>query len=145
MTGWRRLVQVDNRFAVYIRHPGEPLQDDRATFHLSYVYQPGVVFWEDREVAWQEYVAMTVDCRTGEVRAGLRRRFGPDGAMIYSDEDRAFAPINEGTAVEAAANARCNNAWPQDRADIPDGADWMGEARRLLGAAPVVTAPARAT
>lgn len=134
---WRKIVQVENRFAVFINEPGAARQGDLATFRLAYVYAPGAVRFDDQAVGWQEYAAMTVNCVTREVRPGPRVRYAPDGKVLLSDDDQAFGAINPATVAEAAARARCDAPSPSPPATrIPDGRKWMDAARKRLAGAP---------
>ena len=135
---WRKITQVENRFAVFINEPGEGRLGDLVTFRLVYIYAPGEVRFNDQVVAWQEYAAMTINCVTQEVRAGPRVRFAPDGKVMFSDDSQDFGPINADTAAADAARARCLPDPAPDAVRIPNSGKWMDAARQRLAAAPAV-------
>lgn len=137
---WRKILQVENRFAVFINEPGAPRQGDLVTFRLAYVYAPGEVRYNDQVVDWQEYSAMTLNCATHETKAGPRVRYAPDGKVMLSDDDQEFGPINADTAADAAARVRCTPASEPDAVRIPNGGKWMDAARRHLAATPAAQA-----
>lgn len=130
--GWRKVTQTDKRFAVFISEPGAPREGDQVTFRMVYVYMPGEVKFEEREVRWQEYHAMTVDCARNEVRTGPRTRYAPDGSVIMSDDDQKFSEILWGLAADDAARAKCRQDYWIGDIVIPNGADWMEAARKHI-------------
>jgi hypothetical protein len=133
---WRKLLQVEQRFAVFINEPGAPKTGDLVTFRLAYVYMPGQVMFDDREAGWQEYRAMTVDCAKNLVRAGPRTRYAPDGSVMMTDDSQTFDAINYGTAVEAAAIARCRGEFNGPAFSVKDGRNWLAAARKHIAENP---------
>jgi hypothetical protein len=138
---WRKITQVEQRFAVFINEPGAARQGDLVTFHLVYIYAPGEVRFNDQVVGWQEYTAMTVNCATQEMKPGPRMRYAPDGKVMLSDDAQEFGPINADTAAADAARVRCAPDAARDAVRIPDGRKWMDLARKHLAEAPA-TSPA---
>ena len=133
LQAWRKVNQADKRFAVFISEPG--LREGAlATFRMRFVYMPGEVKHEGKDVAWQEYHAMTVDCAKNMVRVGQRTRFAPDGATIVSDDDQTFGEIIWGTAADDAARAKCKGDVWVGNVTFPEGPGWMDEARRHIAA-----------
>lgn len=131
---WRKVTQTAKRFAVFVNEPGPARDGDLATFRLAYVYMPGEVKHEDKEVGWQEYHAMTVDCAKNTVRVGPRTRYAPDGSVITSDDSQEFGEILWGTAADDAARAKCkNDVWIGD-VTFPNRPNWMDEARKHIAA-----------
>ena len=131
LKAWRMVNQADKRFAVFVSEPGLR-EETLATFRMRFVYMPGEVKHEGKEVAWQEYSAMTVDCAKNTVRVGPRTRYAPDGAAIMSDNDQAFNEILIGTAADDAAKAKCKGVlWVGDVV-IPESAGWMEGARAVI-------------
>lgn len=117
------MTQTDKRFAVFINEPGAPREGDQVTFRIVYVYMPGEVKFEQREVGWQEYHAMTVGLARNEVHPGPRTRYAPDGSVIMSDDDQTFREILWGLAADDAARAKCRqDCWIGDIV-IPNGPD----------------------
>jgi hypothetical protein len=92
LQAWRKVNQADKRFAVFISEPGVR-EGALATFRMRFIYMPGEVKHEGKDVAWQEYHAMTVDCAKNTVRVGPRTRYAPDGVTIVSDDDQTFGEI----------------------------------------------------
>ena len=133
---WRKITQVENRFAVFINEPGAARRGDLVTFRLVYIYAPGEVRFKDQVVGWQEYGAMTVNCATQSVKTGPRVRYAPDGKVMFSDDSQDFGPINADTAAADAARTRCSPDAAVDALRIPNGAKWMDVARNRLAAAP---------
>jgi hypothetical protein len=133
---WRKITQVENRFAVFINEPGASRQGDLVTFRLIYIYAPGEVRFNDQVVGWQEYSAMTINCATQEMKAGPRLRYSPDGKVMLSDDTQEFGPINADTAAADAARVRCMPDPGPDALRIPNGGKWMDLARVHLAAAP---------
>ena len=114
LKAWRMVNQADKRFAVFVSEPGVR-EEALATFRMRFVYMPGEVKHEGRDVAWQEYPAMTVDCAKNTVRVGMRTRYAPDGAEIMSDDNQTFSEILVGTAADDAAKAKCKGVlWVGD-------------------------------
>ena len=146
---WRKVTQVEHRFAVFIDEPGAPRQGDLVTFRLAYIYAPGEVFWKanpdeegrGKEVEWQEYTAMTVNCATHEMKPGPRVRYAPGGAVLLSDDSQDFGEIVAATAAEDAARVWCAAA-PAPAADpIRNGPKWLDAARRHLAETPPTARP----
>ncbi|MEP7211087.1 MAG: hypothetical protein ABI740_09645 [Alphaproteobacteria bacterium] len=137
---WRQILQVENRFVVFINEPGATRQGDLVTFRLAYVYAPGEVRFNEQVVGWQEYSAMTINCATHETKAGPRVRYAPDGKVMLSDDDQEFGPINADTAADAAARVRCTPTSEPAAVRIPDGGKWMDAARKRLAATPATPA-----
>lgn len=131
---WSQLLQVENRFSVYLHHPGEPSEGDFVRLRLVYVYGDGEIEWQGEEVAWQEYPEMLIDCASNHVALGRRVRYAPDGREVFSDDKPELKLIAPGTLTEIAAAARCEGKFPADTHSISDGPDWMGLARQHLSA-----------
>ncbi len=131
---WSQLLQVENRFAVYIHHPDVRAQDEIARLRLIYVYGDGEVRWEGEEVAWQEYPDMQIDCASNHVALGPRVRYAPDGREVFSDVKDEMKLIAPGTLTELAASAGCEGLFPADTHSIADRPGWMEEARQRLSA-----------
>lgn len=133
---WKEVTHVEDRFAVYVDQ-AQPRNGDTVTFRLMYVYSDGQVKWENKAVGWQEYSAMTVNCTNGQVKLGPRTRHAPDGTLLFSDNEQAWVDINPGTAVESAANARCEGTYPEEAHTVKNREGWMDEARKhILDGAP---------
>lgn len=133
---WKEVTHVEDRFAVYVDH-AKPRNGDTVTFRLMYVYSIGQVKWENKDVGWQEYSALTVNCTTRQVKLGPRARYAPDGSVLFSDNEQAWVDINPSTAVDSAANARCDGTYPEEAHTVKDRAGWLDEARKhILEAAP---------
>ena len=136
LQAWRKVGQVEQRFAVFVSEPGVR-EDTLATFRMRFVYMPGEVKHEGKEVAWQEYPAMTVDCAKNTVRVGMRTRHAPDGAEIMSDDNQTFSEILVGTAADDAAKAKCKGVFWVGDVVFPEGPGWMDAAReRIANATP---------
>ncbi len=133
LQAWRKVNQADKRFAVFISEPGAR-EGALATFRMRFVYMPGEVKHEGKDVAWQEYHAMTVDCAKNTVRVGPRTRYAPDGGTIVSDDDQTFGEILWGTAADDAARAKCKGDVWVGNVTFPEGPGWMDEARRHIAA-----------
>jgi hypothetical protein len=138
---WRKITQVEQRFAVFINEPGAARQGDLVTFRLVYIYAPGEVRFNNQVVGWQEYSTMTVNCATQEMKAGPRVRYAPDGKVMLSDDDQEFGPINADTAAADAARVRCMPDDAPDAGRISNSGRWMDVARKHLAETP---APPRA-
>ncbi len=138
---WRKITQVENRFAVFINEPGAPREGDLVTFRLAYIYAPGEVRFNDKVVGWQEYTAMTVNCVTHELRPGPRIRYAPDGSVMLSDDNQEFGEINPSTAADDAARVRCAGETSANAVRIANGPKWMDVARKHLAETPAA-APA---
>jgi hypothetical protein len=130
--GWRKVTQTAKRFAVFVNEPGAPREGDLVTFRMAYVYMSGEVKHEEKEVGWQEYHAMTVNCAANTVKVGARTRYAPDGTVIASDDDQKFGEILWGTAADDAARAKCKQDYWIGNVVIPNGPDWMAEARQHI-------------
>jgi hypothetical protein len=136
LKAWRMVNQADKRFAVFVSEPGVR-EEALATFRMRFVYMPGEVKHEGKEVAWQEYPAMTVDCAKNTVRVGMRTRHAPDGAEIMSDDNQTFSEILVGTAADDAAKAKCKGVFWVGDVVFPEGPGWMDAAReRIANATP---------
>ncbi len=125
---WRKLTQVEQRFAIFMDNPATAPVDGLATFRFVFVYAPGAVEHEGREVSWQEYPAMTVNCAEETVKVGPRTRYAPDGSVIMSDDTQYYANI-VGPAVLRAAAVSCQGITEPQQVLIPDGPDWREVAR----------------
>ncbi len=132
--GWRKVTQTAKRFAVFVNEPGTPREGDLVTFKMRYVYMPGEVKHEDKEVAWQEYHAMTVNCAENTVKVGARTRYAPDGSTLAQDDNQTFDDILWGVAADDAARAKCKQDYWIGNVVIPNGPDWMDEARKHIAA-----------
>lgn len=131
--GWRKLTQVEKRFAIFMSDPAPEPVDGLATFRLVYIYAPGAVKHEGQEVSWQEYSAMTVNCAEDTVRVGPRTRYAPDGSAMGSDDNQEFSSII-GPAIVRAADASCKGVTTPEQVILPDGADWREAARANIAA-----------
>lgn len=131
LKAWRMVNQADKRFAVFVSEPGVR-EEALATFRMRFVYMPGEVKHEGRDVAWQEYPAMTVDCAKNTVRVGMRTRYAPDGAEIMSDDNQTFSEILVGTAADDAAKAKCRGVFWVGDVVFPESPGWMEEARERI-------------
>lgn len=130
---WRKVTQTAKRFAVFVSEPGSAAEGGNLqTFRMAYVYMPGEVKHEGKDVAWQEYHAMTVNCATNKVRVGPRTRYAPDGTVIAQDDDQKFGDILWGTASDDAARAKCKQDYWIGDITIPNGGDWMDAARKHI-------------
>ena len=126
--GWRKLTQVEKRFAIFMEDPAPEPVAGLATFRFFYVYAPGAVQFEGQSVSWQEYSAMTVNCAEDTVKVGPRTRYAADGSVIASDDNQEFAPII-GPAVNRAAEVSCKGVTMPQQVVIPDGPAWQDAAR----------------
>jgi hypothetical protein len=136
---WRKVSQSEKVYAVYINEPGGAKAGDVVSLRMVYVFMPGEVFNEDeKEVAFQDYHAVSINCATSQVRLGRRTGHQKDGKVFLDEERKAFEDISETSPIEDAANARCRNAYWVDNDRVPDGPNWMDEARRhvMAGRAP---------
>lgn len=131
---WSQLLQVEDRFSVYLHETGDAEDGDLRTLRLIYVYGDGQIEWEGAEVSWQEYPAMTIDCASNYVVLGSRLRYAPDGSVVFSDDKPEARLIAPGTLTEIAATARCEGLYPSDTHSIADSPGWMHEARQRLSA-----------
>ncbi len=129
---WRKVTQTANRFAVFINEPGPARDGDLVTFRMVYVYMPGEVKFEEKEVGWQEYHAMTVNCADNTIHTGPRTRYAPDGSVLVSDDNQAFSEILWGVASDDAARAKCKQDYWIGDITIPNGPDWMAAARKHI-------------
>ncbi|MFN3313055.1 MAG: hypothetical protein ACK46Q_06285 [Hyphomonas sp.] len=129
-TEWRRIIQTEKRFSVYISAPAVR-EGDLAHFRLVYVYMPGEIIHEGREVASQEYAHVTLDCTAERVRLGTRTRYAPDGTAFGQDGDQNYAPIM-GMAVFRAQEVHCKDKPWAGMNVIPGGADWIARARAAI-------------
>lgn len=129
---WRKVTQTANRFAVFINEPGPARDGDLVTFRMVYVYMPGEVKFEEKEVGWQEYHAMTVNCAENTVRTGPRTRYAPDGSVLASDDNQEFSGILWGVASDDAARAKCRQDYWIGDITIPNGASWKDAAREHI-------------
>lgn len=135
LQAWRKVGQVEQRFAVFVSEPGVR-EDTLATFRMRFVYMPGEVKHEGKEVAWQEYHAMTIDCAKNTVRLGSRTRYAPGGAEVASDDDQTFDEILAGTSADDAARAKCRGDFWVGDITFPEGPGWMDDARKHIAATP---------
>jgi len=131
---WREVTEVPGRFAVFVSQPAERGEDGRVTFRMVFVYRPGEVMFGGRDVAWQEYSAMTIDCAARQVRPGPRTRYGADGTALGADDDTRFADILAGASVSFAADLTCGTGGQSAGRILPDGPGWMAEARSGIAA-----------
>jgi hypothetical protein len=138
---WRKVHQVEKRYAVYINEPGGVKDGDLVATRLVYVYMPGEVHFEGKEAAYQEYKSAVIDCAKGEVKLGRRVGFLADGKIFLDDDHPEFEEIAESSAIDDAARARCQNKYwvPADR--VADGPNWFAEARKHVAAGPSLTRP----
>jgi hypothetical protein len=140
---WLEVTHVENRFNVYVDQ-ANPRMDDQVAFRLVYVYAPDAVKFEGKDVGWQEYPAVVVNCADNKVKLGPRTRHAPDGTLLFQDDDQSFTDINVGTAVEAAARARCEGDRLANAHSVRDGEGWMAEARAHIAEGAMMHTPAGA-
>lgn len=131
---WSQILQVEDRFSVYLHETDQEESGDLRQVRLVYIYGDGEIEWEGDEVAWQEYPGMTIDCASNQVVLGERARYAPDGTLVFSDEKLEAKMIAPGTLTAIAAAARCEGLYPSDTHSIADSPGWMGEARQRLSA-----------
>jgi hypothetical protein len=131
-TSWRKVTQAANRFAIFINEPGPDRTGDLVTFRMVYVYMPGEVKFEEKDLGWQEYHAMTVNCADNTVRVGPRTRYAPDGSVVASDDDQTFSEIPWGVATDDAARAKCKQDYWIGDITLPNDSDWMTAARKHI-------------
>ncbi len=131
--GWRKLTQVEKRFAIFMDDPAPEPVDGLATFRLVYIYAPGAVKHEGQDVSWQEYSAMTINCAEDTVKVGPRTRYAPDGSVIASDDVQEFVAII-GPAIVRAADLSCRGVAAPEQVILPDDADWREAARANIAA-----------
>lgn len=129
---WRKIIQQEKRFAVFISEPAVR-ESGLAHFRMAYVYMPGEVFHEGREVAWQEYSYATINCTEDKVKMGPRTRYAPDGGAFGQDEDQTFAWIIGG-AVVRAKDVYCNNKPWEGMEIVPGGDGWIERERAKIPA-----------
>jgi hypothetical protein len=132
---WKEVTHVEDRFAVYVDQ-ALPRDGDTVTFRLMYIYGDGKVQWEGKDVGWQEYSAMTVNCTNNQVKLGPRARHAPNGDLLFEDNEQSWVDINPGTAVDNAAKARCEGVWPEEANILKDRDGWMTEAREHIAQGP---------
>jgi hypothetical protein len=139
---WRKVSQSNKVYAVYINEPGGERSGDLVSLRMVYVFMPGEVFTDDdQEVAFQDYHAITINCATYQVRLGRRTGHQKDGKVFLDEVRSDFTDISETSPIEDAANARCRNRYWVGNDRVPEGPNWMDEARRHVMASP---APERA-
>lgn len=129
---WRKIIQQEKRFAVYISEPAVR-EGELAHFRMAYVYMPQEVFLNGREVARQEYSHVTINCAEDKVKMGQRTRYAPDGTAFGQDEDQTFAWIIGG-AVVRAKDVYCNNKPWEGMEVVPGGAGWIERERAKIPA-----------
>ncbi|MFN4024148.1 MAG: hypothetical protein ACK4MQ_04900 [Hyphomonas sp.] len=133
---WRKILQQEERFAVYVSQPAVR-EGDLAHFRMVYVYMPEEVFLEGREVAWQEYSHVTIDCPGDKVRMGPRTRYAPGGAAFGADNNQEFAWIIGG-AVVRSKDVYCNNKPWEGMVVVPGGDGWIERERaKIPGSKPL--------
>lgn len=134
---WRKVSQSEKIYAVYINEPGGMRSGDLVSLRMVYVFMPGEVFNdEEKEVAFQDYHAVTINCATYQVRLGKRTGHEKDGRIFLNEDKTEFTEISETSPIEDAANARCRNTYWVDNDRVADGPNWMDEARRHVMAGP---------
>lgn len=139
---WRKVSQSEKVYAVYINEPGAKRSGDLVTLRLVYVFMPGEVLNDDqKEVAFQDYHAVTVNCTAGEVRLGRRTGHLKDGGVFLDETKTEFTAIGPTSPIEDAANARCRGVYWVDADRVADGPGWMEEARRHIAATPAPVRP----
>lgn len=133
---WRKLIQQDERFAVYISEPA--VRDGNlGYFRMVYVYMPEEVFFQGRNVASQEYPYATINCANSSVMMGQRTRYDFDGNAFGQDEDTVFYPIF-GHAVSRAEDVICENA-PWERMEVVAGGEgWIERERARIPGSPAL-------
>lgn len=124
---WRKIIQQDERFAVFISQPALR-EGDLAFFRMVYVYMPDEVSIENRYVAWQEYPYTTLNCAQDTVMMGQRTRYDFEGNAFGQDEDTAFYPII-GHAVARSRDVICKNE-PWEGMDVVAGGEGWVERER---------------
>lgn len=124
---WRKIIQQDERFAVFIAQPAVR-EGDLAYFRMAYVYRPDEVSFDGRYVAWQEYPYATLNCARDSVKMGQRTRYDFEGNAFGQDEDTGFYPII-GHAVARARDVICKNEPWQGMEVVPGGKGWIERER----------------
>lgn len=138
---WRKVTQGNDYSAVFVNEPGTPREGRFVTFRLRFVYLPGRMKHDGKDVAWQEYHAMTVDCADNKVRVGPRSRHAPDGAVIAEDDDQTFNDILWGMPADDAARAKCREKFWVGDVSFANTPGWMDEARAHIAAAKLPVRP----
>ena len=128
-SAWRMVAKPSDTYSVWINLPGKARAGDVVTFRLVYVFAKGEVFEDDKEVGWQDYPGVTVNCKAEEVRMGQRRAYHGDGEMVLDMDQNVFTPIGPDSPIEAAANARCKGQFAVGDVTVPDGPAWIDAAR----------------
>lgn len=127
---WRKIIQQDERFAVFISQPAVR-EGDLAFFRMVYVYRPDEVSFEGRYVARQEYPYATLNCARDTVKMGQRSRFDFEGNAFGQDEDTAFYPII-GHAVARSRDVICKNEPWQGMEVVSGGKGWVERERARI-------------
>lgn len=133
---WRKIIQQDERFTVFISQPAVR-EGDLAFFRMVYVYMPDEVSFENRYVAWQEYPYTTLNCARDSVMMGQRTRYDFDGNAFGRDEDKAFYPII-GHAVARSRDVICKNEPWEGMDVVAGGKGWVERERaKIPGSKPL--------
>ncbi len=129
---WRKLAQVEDRYATFINQPGVAKQGDEYTVRLVVLYKSGVESAGGKSVAWDEYPALTVNCMLIKARRGVRIRHAADGSVIARDSDESAHLIDGGSNEDDIAKARCDNQYSGKTFEFRDSSGWMRAARENM-------------
>ncbi|MFN7056927.1 hypothetical protein [Hyphomonas sp.] len=127
---WRRIIQTEQRFSVYISEPAVR-EGDIVRFRMVYVYQPGAVSLYGREVAWQEYDDVRLDCAAERVVMGNRTRYAVNGEAFGQDADNTSAQII-GHAVFRSQDVHCKAKPWTGMNLVSGGPGWIARARAAI-------------
>lgn len=127
---WRKIIQQDERFAVFISQPAVR-EGDLAYFRMVYVYMPDEVDLDGRYIAWQEYPYATLNCAQDTVKMGQRTRYDFEGNAFGQDEDTAFYPII-GHAVARSRDVICKNEPWEGMDVVAGGKGWVERERAKI-------------
>lgn len=126
---WRKLTQVEDKYATYINLPGDPKAGAQYTVRLVVLFRSGAAAAGGKEVAYDEYPALTVDCTMQKAKRGVRLRHAADGSVIVKEDDETFRLFDDGSNEDDVAKARCSNEFPGKAFQVNDGPKWMVAAR----------------
>jgi hypothetical protein len=126
---WRKLTQVEDKYATYVNLPGDPKAGAQYTVRLVVLYRPGTAAVGGKEVAYDEYPGLTVDCTMQKARRGVRLRHGADGTVVAKEDDETFRLFDGGSNEDDVAKARCDNTFTGKAFQVNDGPKWMAAAR----------------
>ncbi|MBI1362034.1 MAG: hypothetical protein GC155_17295 [Alphaproteobacteria bacterium] len=129
---WRKLAQVEDRYATFINQPGVAKKGDEYTVRLVVLYKPGAEVVGGKSVAWDEYPALTVNCMMIKAKRGVRIRHAVDGSVIARDDDETARLIDGGSNEDDIAKAKCDNQYSGKTFEFRDGSSWMKAARENM-------------